>query len=95
VIKDRVVQMAVKILVEPIFEADFQDNAYGFRPKRSAHQMVEDVRNHLFAGKEVLKVILKSKLQRDGHKPCQKSCSGPSGTPPWCREHRAFFIGWF
>jgi group II intron reverse transcriptase/maturase len=51
VIKDRVVQMAVKIVIEPIFEADFQDNSYGFRPKRSAHQAVEDVKNHLLKGK--------------------------------------------
>jgi group II intron reverse transcriptase/maturase len=51
VIRDRVVQMAVKIVIEPIFEADFQDNSYGFRPKRSAHQAVEDVRNHLLGGK--------------------------------------------
>jgi len=51
VIKDRVVQMAVKIVIEPIFEADFQDNSYGFRPRRSAHQAVEDVKNHLFKGK--------------------------------------------
>jgi len=50
-IKDRVVQMAVKIVIEPIFEADFQDNSYGFRPKRSAHQAVEDVKEHLFNGK--------------------------------------------
>ena len=51
VIKDRVVQMAVKIVIEPIFEADFQENSYGFRPKRSSHQAVEDVRNHLLKGK--------------------------------------------
>jgi group II intron reverse transcriptase/maturase len=51
VIKDRVVQMAVKIVIEPIFEADFQDNSYGFRPRRNAHQAVEDVKNHLFKGK--------------------------------------------
>jgi len=51
VIKDRVVQMAVKIVIEPIFEADFQDNSYGFRPKRSAHQAVEDVQKHLLQGK--------------------------------------------
>jgi len=51
VIKDRAVQMAVKIVIEPIFEADFQDNSYGFRPKRSAHQAVDDVRKHLFEGK--------------------------------------------
>ena len=51
VIKDRIVQMAVKIVTEPIFEADFQDNSYGFRPKRSAHQAVDDVSKHLFAGR--------------------------------------------
>jgi RNA-directed DNA polymerase len=51
VIRDRVVQMAVKIVIEPIFEADFQENSYGFRPKRNAHQAVEDVKNHLLKGK--------------------------------------------
>jgi RNA-directed DNA polymerase len=51
VIKDRIVQMAVKIVIEPIFEADFQDNSYGFRPKRDAHQAVDDVRNRLLEGK--------------------------------------------
>lgn len=30
--------MAVKLNIEPIFEADFSDSSYGFRPKRSAHQ---------------------------------------------------------
>jgi RNA-directed DNA polymerase len=50
VIKDRIVQIAVKIVIEPIFEADFQDNSYGFRPKRNAHQAVEDVNNHLWKG---------------------------------------------
>ncbi len=51
VIKDRVVQMAVKMVIEPIFEADFQDNSYGFRPKRSAHQAVDDVKDRLYEGK--------------------------------------------
>jgi RNA-directed DNA polymerase len=51
VIKDRVVQMAMKIVIEPIFEADFQDNSYGFRPKRNAHQAVDDVKNRLFEGR--------------------------------------------
>ena len=49
--KDRVVQMAVKIIIEPIFEADFQDNSYGFRPKRNAHQAVQDVTEQLRQGK--------------------------------------------
>ena len=51
VIKDRVVQMAMKIVIEPIFEADFQNNSYGFRPKRDAHQAVDDVRKHLLEGR--------------------------------------------
>jgi group II intron reverse transcriptase/maturase len=51
VIKDRIVQMAVKVVIEPIFEADFQDNSYGFRPKRNAHQAMDDVSAHLLQGK--------------------------------------------
>jgi len=50
-VKDRIVQMAVKIVIEPIFEADFQENSYGFRPKRDAHQAVDDVSYHLRYGK--------------------------------------------
>ena len=50
-IRDRVVQMAAKVVIEPIFEADFQENSYGFRPKRSAHQAVDDVKEHLLQGK--------------------------------------------
>lgn len=44
IIKDRVVQMAAKIVIEPIFEADFKDCSYGFRPKRDAHQALEVIR---------------------------------------------------
>jgi len=43
-VKDRVVQMAVYLVVMPIFEADFHPRSFGFRPKRSAHQAVEAVR---------------------------------------------------
>jgi RNA-directed DNA polymerase len=42
-IRDRVVQGAVKLILEPIFEADFQPGAYGYRPKRTAHQAVNRV----------------------------------------------------
>ena len=42
-IRDRVAQMAVKLVIEPIFEADFCDTSYGFRPKKSAHDAVDDV----------------------------------------------------
>jgi RNA-directed DNA polymerase len=47
-IRDRVAQMAVKIVIEPIFEADFEDCSFGFRPKRDAHQAVEAVRQALY-----------------------------------------------
>jgi group II intron reverse transcriptase/maturase len=43
-VKDRVVQMAAKIVVEPIFEADFMPCSYGFRPKKSATQALEAIR---------------------------------------------------
>lgn len=42
-IRDRVVQGALKLILEPIFEADFQDGSYGYRPKRTAHQAVNKV----------------------------------------------------
>lgn len=43
-VKDRIVQMAAKIAIEPVFEADFRKCSYGFRPKRSAKQALEVVR---------------------------------------------------
>jgi len=43
-VRDRVVQMAVKLVIEPIFEADFLSCSYGFRPKRSATQALEAIR---------------------------------------------------
>ena len=49
-IRDRVVQMAVKLTIEPIFEADFCDCSYGFRPKRSAQHAVDDVADTLHKG---------------------------------------------
>ncbi len=42
-IKDRVVQGALKLILEPIFEADFKDCSYGYRPKRHAHQAIDRV----------------------------------------------------
>ena len=49
-VKDRVIQMAAKLILEPIFEADFKDCSYGFRPGRSAHQALEEIQNHLKSG---------------------------------------------
>jgi len=54
-IKDRVVQSALKLIIEPIFETDFEDCSYGFRPKRSAQQAALEVRKLLnFGYKEVI-----------------------------------------
>lgn len=49
-VRDRVAQMAVKLIIEPIFEADFCPHSYGFRPKKSAHDAVDDIANTLWAG---------------------------------------------
>jgi RNA-directed DNA polymerase len=49
-IRDRVVQTAAKLVLEPIFEADFVDCAYGYRPKRSAQDAVEEVHRLLCQG---------------------------------------------
>src|SRR3989449_3264914 len=49
-VRDRVVQMATLLILEPVFEADFLDCSYGFRPGRSAHQALEEIRRHLKAG---------------------------------------------
>jgi RNA-directed DNA polymerase len=49
-IRDRVVQTAVVLLLEPIFDADFLDCSYGFRPNRSAHGAIEEVHANLRAG---------------------------------------------
>jgi len=42
--------MATLLILEPIFEADFEDCSYGFRPERSAHDALEEIRRHLNAG---------------------------------------------
>ena len=53
-VRDRVVQMATLLILEPIFEADFEDCSYGFRPNRSAHQALEEIRTHLKAGMQAV-----------------------------------------
>ena len=49
-IRDRVAQMAVKLVIEPIFEADFCESSYGFRPGKSAHDAIDDVAHTLNKG---------------------------------------------
>jgi RNA-directed DNA polymerase len=49
-VRDRVAQAAAKVVLEPMFEADFRDCSYGFRPKRSAHQACEQLRQAVNRG---------------------------------------------
>lgn len=49
-IRDRVVQTAVKLLLEPLYEADFEPDSFGFRPRRAAHDALDAIRQALEAG---------------------------------------------
>jgi RNA-directed DNA polymerase len=59
-VRDRVVQQACKIVIEPLFEANFQDNSYAFRPKRSAQQAIKVVKKALFTGWYVVEADIQS-----------------------------------
>ena len=60
-VKDRVVQAAVKLVIEPLFEASFRPNSFGFRPKRSAHDAIQTIRREMYGSKEdVIDLDLKS-----------------------------------
>src|SRR3954447_16481886 len=50
-IRDRVVQGALKLILEPIFEAEFQPGSYGYRPQKSAHAAIQRVRQAILEGK--------------------------------------------
>ena len=53
-VKDRIVQTAALLILEPIFEADFLDSSFGFRPGRSAHQAIEKIGQYLAAGQRAV-----------------------------------------
>jgi retron-type reverse transcriptase len=53
-VRDRVVQAALKIVLEPIFEADFAPCSFGFRPKRSTHHALNTVMDEAWAGRRVV-----------------------------------------
>ena len=53
-VRDRVVQMAVLLVVEPIFEADFLDCSFGFRPARSAHDALDEIQRNLVQGRRAV-----------------------------------------
>ena len=67
-IRDRVVQGALKLIVEPIFEADFQAGSYGYRPRRSAHAAVKRVAEAIVSNKtRVIDVDLSSYFDNIRH----------------------------
>ena len=67
-IRDRVVQGALKLIVEPIFEADFKAGSYGYRPQRSAHDAVERVAEAIVGNKtRVIDVDLSSYFDNVRH----------------------------
>ena len=73
-VRDRTVQMAVLLILEPIFEADFLDCSFGFRPGRSAHQALEQIRENLQAGRrEVYDADLQSYFDTIPHEKLLKA----------------------
>ena len=76
-IRDRVVQGALKLIVEPIFEADFQAGSYGYRPQRSAQAAVKRVAEAIVSNKtRVIDVDLSSYFDNSGIICCWKRWRG-------------------
>jgi group II intron reverse transcriptase/maturase len=66
-VRDRVVQQPCKIVIEPIFEANFQDSSYGFRPRRNAQQAVQAVKEALVMGWWVVDADIQSYFDTIDH----------------------------
>lgn len=72
-VKDRVVQMAATLVLTPIFEADFHPRSFGFRPKRNAHQAIEEIARALQSGRrEVVDADLSKYFDTIPHRPLLK-----------------------
>ena len=68
-VRDRVVQMAVYLVLMPIFEADFHPHSYGFRPKRNAHQALQAVNRAVWSGRvEILDADLSKYFDTIAHR---------------------------
>jgi retron-type reverse transcriptase len=67
-VRDRVAMTAAKLVLEPIFEADFLPASYGFRPRRSAHQAIEAIRVEANRGRDwVLDADVRDCLEASSH----------------------------
>jgi RNA-directed DNA polymerase len=71
-VRDRVIQQACKIVIEPLFEANFQPNSYGFRPQHSAGEAVEAVKVALIRGWWVVDADIQSYFDTIDHDQLQK-----------------------
>lgn len=71
-VEDRVVQQATKLVIEPIFEADFKDCSYGFRPMRNQHQAVEKIRQEAKKSYWVVDIDLKQYFDTINHQKLMK-----------------------
>ncbi len=72
-IRDRIAQMVCKMIIEPIFEADFEEGSYGFRPQRSSKDAMKAIKEHLQSGKtEVLDADLSAYFDTIPHDKLQK-----------------------
>ena len=80
-IRDRVIQTAAKLVLEPIFEADFEDSAYGYRPRRGAGDAIKEVHRLLCRGyTDVVDADLSKYLDRASYcPPTYEGCSKRSG----------------
>lgn len=69
-VRDRVVQAALRLLLEPVFEADMHAESYGYRPGKSAHQAIDSIKDALWDGKtEVVDADLSQYFDRIPHAP--------------------------
>lgn len=67
-IRDRVVQGALKLILEPIFEADFQPGSYGYRPKRTAHEAVHRVATAIVQWMDIVNYDVRLRDNYDGRR---------------------------
>lgn len=75
-VRDRIAQTACKLVLEPIFEADFEDSSYGFRPNRSSKEAIRQIKSELQSGRtEVLDADLSSYFDTIPHTKLLKTVS--------------------
>jgi len=87
-VRDRIVQKALHIVLEPIFERDFAKQSYGFRPGRNARQAVEQVESLLKEGKvSVVDDDIKGCFDNIPHEALMERVDGKSWTDPTSREN--------